>query len=383
MVGISSDTARSGVQHEQPLPGKKPMSVTIPSILYIMVLPFLCILLYLKIGSAVSTFGCQLENVDKMVVQDASELVNADGKDMHILCDGSSEDYDFLWNELRTPCLKQGYSQGNQDCQLDKIFEHIGTTNKYFVEYGFNTKKQCSGSGPNTCKLWKVHGWSGLLLDGDNENPEINLHAHYLYGTNAADVLNMYNVPEELDFLSGDMDSHDYFVMDNILTKYRPRVVTTEYNVNWPENMTLSQIDPKLAAKPSPNSIDSFVFAGCIWGASASALRFLMEGYGYALVGVSPDLDLIWGRKDLFSCYDIPSFESYVHLMRLNTLMHAMQLDLSFLDKLVDTVVWEKTKDIDQARHSARLILEKNMALDRVLPCLSKVKKTIEAEAEK
>jgi hypothetical protein len=26
-----------------------------------------------------------------------------------------------------------------------------------------------------SCKLWKVHDWSGLLLDGDNENPEIDL----------------------------------------------------------------------------------------------------------------------------------------------------------------------------------------------------------------
>ncbi len=306
-----------------------------------------------------------LENNDK--IQSAAVLTGASGKD--IICNVSSNNQDFLWKELNMPCVKQGYSQGNQDCQLDKIFEQIKTTNKYYVEYGFNTKSQCSGSGPNTCKLWKVHGWSGLLLDGDNENLEINLHAHYLYGTNAADVLKMYNVPKELDFLSGDMDSHDYFVMDNILTHYHPRVVTTEYNTNWPQNMALSQIDPKL----SPNLSDSFVFAGCIWGASASALRILMEKYGYALVGVTPGLDLLWGRKDVFSCFDIPSFESYVPLMGLGGLMHQKQKDLAFLDKLVDTSVWEETKDIDKARRSARLILEKNMASERVLPCLSDV----------
>jgi len=298
-------------------------------------------------------------------------LTTGVGKD--VMCNVSSDDRDFLWKELSMPCVKQGYSQGNQDCQLDKIFEHIKTTNKYYVEYGFNTKSQCSGSGPNTCKLWKVHNWSGLLLDGDNENLDINLHAHYLYGTNAADVLKMYNVPEELDFLSGDMDSHDYFVMDNILSHYHPRVVTTEYNRNWPQNMTLSQIDPKLS-KSAPSSSNSFSFAGCIWGASASALRILMEKYGYALVGVTPKLDLLWGRKDVFSCYVIPSFESYVPLMQLGTLAHRKQQDLSFLDKLVDTSVWEKTMDSDQARRSAQLILKENMASERVLPCLSDAK---------
>lgn len=98
-----------------------------------------------------------------------------------------------------------------------------------------------------------------------------------------------------------------------------------------------------------------------------------MEKYGYALVGVTPGLDLLWGRKDVFSCFDIPSFESYVPLMGLGGLMHQKQKDLAFLDKLVDTSVWEETKDIDKARRSARLILEKNMASERVLPCLSDV----------
>jgi hypothetical protein len=93
----------------------------------------------------------------------------------------------------------------------------------------------------------------------------------------------MYNVPEELDFLSGDMDSHDYFVMDNILTHYRPQVVTTEYNINWPEHMNLSQIDPQLfKSSQTQNSTYSFVFAGCmIWGASASSWRLLMLMHGY------------------------------------------------------------------------------------------------------
>ena len=67
----------------------------------------------------------------------------ASGKD--IVCNIDSDKRGFLRKELSTPCLKQGYSQGNQDCQLDKIFEHIGTMNKYYVEYGFNTKVQCGG----------------------------------------------------------------------------------------------------------------------------------------------------------------------------------------------------------------------------------------------
>jgi hypothetical protein len=37
-----------------------------------------------------------------------------------------------------------------------------------------------------------------------------------------------------------------------------------------------------------------------------------MFKHGYALVGAGSGLDLIWGTKDVFGCYDIPSFESYM-----------------------------------------------------------------------
>jgi hypothetical protein len=289
-------------------------------------------------------------------------------------CGQGNTNFYFLRRALTTPCLKQGYSQGNQDCQLDEIFQNIGTTNKYYVEYGFNTKKQCSGSGPNTCKLWKEHGWAGLLLDGQNENPEINLHAHFLYGDNAAYILQQYNVPRELDFLSGDMDSHDFFVMDNILGHFSPRVVTTEYNRNWPNDFTLSQIDPTLAAGEK----GSFKFEECIWGASASSWKLLMESKGYVLVGVSPGLDLIWGRRDLFEgCFDVPSFQDYESLMRLGTLAHKKQVDLLFLNKLVDTKVWKETGDIEQARDVARKTVVKHMESGVVIPCLSEASKLL------
>ena len=286
-------------------------------------------------------------------------------------------DVEFLQRELSTPCKKQGYSQGNQDCQLDKIFEQIGTTNKYFVEYGFNTREQCSGSGPNTCKLWSQHNWTGLLLDGDNENPEINLHAHYLYGNNAADILKLYFVPEELDFLSGDMDSHDYFVMSNILEHFHPRVVTTEYNINWPKDLFMSQIDPTLVSSASGLPMDySFKFEGCIWGASASAWKLLMEKNGYVLIGVTPGLDLIWGQTELFRCFDVPAFSDYQSLMGLGGSAHFQvpKEDVNFTEKLIDTSVWEKTNDLSRAKEAARTKLLNMMQKVQTTPhCLKKV----------
>jgi hypothetical protein len=65
-----------------------------------------------------------------------------------------------------------------------KIFrnQHLSVTNKFYFEFGFNSATFEGGSGANTYALWKHGrmGWKGLLLDGDNDNPAINLHKEYI-----------------------------------------------------------------------------------------------------------------------------------------------------------------------------------------------------------
>ena len=126
-------------------------------------------------------------------------------------------------------------SQGNQDAIIGSIFAKMPPTHKYYVEFGFNTNKQCTKSGPNTCKLWQ-NGWHGLLLDGKNENPEINLHAHQLTSKNIVGLFRRYGVPNDLDYLSIDIDSADLWLMRAILASglFRPRLLSVEYNANYP-----------------------------------------------------------------------------------------------------------------------------------------------------
>ena len=273
----------------------------------------------------------------------------------------------------------EGYSQGNQDCVLDYVFGKIGTTNKYFVEYGFNTKDQCSGSGPNTCKLWKVHGWKGLLLDGDNENLAINLRREFLYSDNIVGVLEKYNVPKSPDFISSDMDSHDLFVIQSILSKYSPRVVTTEYNSNWPIGWYMSQICPHMA--PDLDSTH-FEFRNCTWGTSASALQLVMEGAGYKLVAVAVRLDLVWVRADLLHG-DVPPFKWFVPQMDLAThggphsqeSHHPAQTDRHHLKWLVDVkALLARPSDIAGARTAAVQHIEQNIASSSKLPCFAPLK---------
>src|SRR5262249_46135622 len=60
-----------------------------------------------------------------------------------------------------TPRERKVFSQNHEDGLIEAIFEVLGTTNKYYVEFGVETCSEC-----NTKNLWKNFGWTGTLLDG-------------------------------------------------------------------------------------------------------------------------------------------------------------------------------------------------------------------------
>jgi hypothetical protein len=273
------------------------------------------------------------------------------------------------------PCERLGFSQGNQDCMLDIMFKELGTTNKKYVEFGFNTPKQCSGSGPNTCKLWK-DGWTGLLLDGVHQSEEINLRAHFLFASNIVGIFNRYFVPKELDYLSVDMDSHDFFVLESILKQFQPRVISTEYNCNWPIGWHMSELDPELSS--NGNSLrNSWQFKGCMWGSSASGWKLLLEANGYSLVGVAQYLDLFWARNDLLVNVNVPEFDYFVDRILPGTLSHPMQTTNIYRELLVDTKVWLETKNISLARDIATKRIETMISSDRRIQCFKQLSPVI------
>lgn len=252
-------------------------------------------------------------------------------------------------------------SQGSQDLYLYHIFNKIGTTNRFFVEFGFNEPSYTSGgSGANTWNLYDL-GWRGLLLDGKHNNETINLHAHFLFANNVADVFRMYKVPHNFDFLSVDMDSHDLFVFEAILKEgYRPRVITTEFNSNYPLELDITLIDPTITNKIKREK--TFKFKQCAWGASASALRLVAERYGYSLIGRVGVLDLIWIQNSLLQVnWELPPFESFFEgtlhtkYKKLGQLHHKRQTDPSIFKRLMDYRTFMETGDVDAAVKAAEV----------------------------
>jgi hypothetical protein len=112
------------------------------------------------------------------------------------------------------------YSQNGEDGVLEYIFDNLGTTDKFYVEFGVEGCSEC-----NTRLLWEAYGWDGVLMDGSGATDDARIiYNHFITPDNIVSLLNQHKVPKSFDLLSVDMDFNDYFIARNILRAgFRPR----------------------------------------------------------------------------------------------------------------------------------------------------------------
>jgi len=182
-----------------------------------------------------------------------------------------------------------GRSQKGQDSILKHIFDTIGTTNKYYVEFG-------AADGIVSSNTWhfKNHeNWNGLLMDIDHENIDINLHRHKITKENIIELFKQHNVPIQFDFLCIDIDGNDYWILSEILKHYSPRVIMIETNVRFdPTESIVMKYDP------------NFMWNGYDWyGASPLAIKKLCDVYNYSPAYLHID-DMILIQTDQLSVHD-------------------------------------------------------------------------------
>jgi hypothetical protein len=163
---------------------------------------------------------------------------------------------------------KKILSQNGEDGVIEALFETIGVTNRYFVEFGVGDATEC-----NTAALLE-RGWRGLMMDsqGISANPLASVKKEFITAENINDSFHKYGVPREFDLLSIDVDGNDFWIWAAI--EARPRVVVIEYNSSVPPDQCRAIVyDP------------TFEFA-CTdyFGASLLAFHELGRRKGYTLV---------------------------------------------------------------------------------------------------
>lgn len=193
--------------------------------------------------------------------------------------------YDLNFFERRIALIeRKEYSQNGEDGIIAAIFAMIGATNKYFVEFGVENGIEC-----NTRYLSKHKGWKGLLMDGSNENPAMNLHKEFITAENIEALFQKYNVPVEFDLLSIDIDGNDYWVWKAV-THYKPRVVIMEYNACFPWN----------ESKTIPYKADFQWDKTDYYGATLQAMVKLGAEKGYTLIATDRNgVNAFFVRKDV------------------------------------------------------------------------------------
>lgn len=154
--------------------------------------------------------------------------------------------YKKNYTDIFSDKKKKVYSQLGEDGIIEYIFNIIGTTNKYFVEFGGWDGIHLS----NTANLRINKEWNGLLLEGNKDivnntknAKQINLYNEWITKDNINTIFNKYNVPTNFDLLSIDIDSDDYYVWKNL--NYRPRIVIVETNPGIINDIPLVVIEGK------------------------------------------------------------------------------------------------------------------------------------------
>jgi hypothetical protein len=209
-----------------------------------------------------------------------------------------------LWRML-TRCPHRVFAQGNAEGVILCLLAAIGTETRFFAEFGY--PYSIMRSPPNTLLLRRLGGWEGFALDGDplwnitRHNSTVAYHncsTHFITPENICELFRVRNTPMNLDYLSVDIDSRDYWVLrELLLCGYRPRIIQVEYNSHVGIGKAVTY--PRNNAKP-------WVRKSCFYGASLSAFLKLAREFNYYAVNVVLGLDVILVRGDLVRGQPVP-----------------------------------------------------------------------------
>lgn len=229
-------------------------------------------------------------------------------------------------------------SQHGEDGILEAIFDKIGTTSKYAIEFGGWDGIYLS----NIRNLITQKGFNGLFIEGESSRAE-NLLKNYedypnvkcvvayvgFRGENTLDnILDNNNVPNEIDLLSIDIDGYDYHVWE-AFQNYRPRIIIIEYNPSIPNDIMF--INPR----------DESIFNG----SSAAAIVELGRKKGYSLIAVTQtNLFFVVNEEyDKFEIWD-NSLETLRPIDRLGDGKYFQTYDGTIIFTGFNHYIWEAGK---------------------------------------
>jgi len=181
-----------------------------------------------------------------------------------------------------------GFSQSGEDGIIDYLCSRMTERNRFFFEIG-------SADGLENCTAWLAlaRGYGGVMVDGNAQLVEecrqmVDGRIWNVYVVNLmVDTENVeslmkmcpYNDP---DVFVIDIDGIDYYILKSILALgYRPKVIAAEYNSVFGPERSVTVPYRKTFSRWADHA------SGLFYGASISALRKLLNEYGYSFITVT------------------------------------------------------------------------------------------------
>lgn len=170
---------------------------------------------------------------------------------------------------------KNRYSQYGEEVIIKHILQNIGITKNFFVDVG------AGGAGRNlsNTKLLLEQGFKGLSFDTDGSVGTIK---EFIKPDNIVNLLSGHGCPYIFSFLSVDIDSFDYDVIENILKNFVPVLVCAEFN---------GTLNPESCVKLKYE--DGYTWDGTNkYGFSFGAGVKLFSKYGYKVIYSHKDTNM-------------------------------------------------------------------------------------------
>lgn len=177
---------------------------------------------------------------------------------------------------------KVKYSYLDEESVIEELINTINIDYKYCVDIAASDGVTMS----NTYSLFQK-GWSGLAVEYDSSKFAA-LAAQYIYfhdvhiskvmvtPENVVTLLKAHSVPENFGLLNLDIDGYDFFVLDELLTSFRPSIICAEINESIPPPL-------KFTVKWDSDYVWE---NNHFYGQSICQLDILCKKYDYALVNL-------------------------------------------------------------------------------------------------
>ena len=201
-------------------------------------------------------------------------------------------------------CEGPWYSDDGEDGVLVYLFEYVNSINDFAVDIG-----SAHGYGGSHIRhLVDKHNWGSTEMDGNKKLGSKYPHAsskwkrihprvkkEWIRPEIICGLLRKYKTPKEFNLLSLDIDSMDWYVLEELLKGgYRPAVAIVEFNPLFEYNEAyVINYDPEFKKDGSYK-----------YGASARAFEVLMNKYNYTLVHIFPQTtaqNLLFIKNDYIS----------------------------------------------------------------------------------